>query len=57
MPAAIERQWLDGMHPKLTHVLREDNIEADAMANEGIDKKRKLPPAFIEILKRDDPSI
>lgn len=35
----------------IEHVLREDNIEADALANEGIDKKVSLPAAFSTLLK------
>lgn len=32
-----------------THVLREKNKEADKLANLGIDKKNKIPPAFLQL--------
>jgi ribonuclease HI len=32
------------------HVMREQNKIADAMANEGIDKKRAMPPEFVNAL-------
>jgi ribonuclease HI len=32
------------------HVLRHHNKEADALANLGIDKKHKIPTAFVKIL-------
>jgi len=53
----IASRWLAGLHAKLSHVLREDNVEADQMANHGIDKKNKLPQAFIEILKKDEQTL
>ncbi len=37
---------------EITHVMREDNTEADALANEGIDKKKSLPVSFITMLKK-----
>jgi len=54
---SVAKRWLHGLHVKLSHVLREDNIEADAMANYGIDKKIKLPHEFMETLKRENQSI
>jgi len=36
---------------KIEHVLRADNTFADAMANEGLDKKNPLPDTFIALLK------
>ncbi|MGE0010084.1 MAG: ribonuclease HI family protein [Candidatus Babeliales bacterium] len=35
----------------LCHVRREKNIEADELANVGIDKKGKVPESFIALLK------
>jgi len=32
------------------HVLREHNKHADALANQGIDKKQKIPTSFTKIL-------
>jgi ribonuclease HI len=37
---------------KVTHVLREHNVQADAMANEGIDKHIMIPHDFIQTLKQ-----
>lgn len=36
---------------EIIHVMREDNTHADALANEGIDKKKLLPEPFITMLK------
>ena len=36
------------------HVLREENKEADALANEGIDKKRKPPQKFLDLLQHNE---
>lgn len=35
----------------ITHVLRHHNVKADAMANEGIDKRIMVPHDFIQRLK------
>lgn len=32
------------------HVMREKNIHADKLANEGIDKKHKIPPQIAKIM-------
>lgn len=36
---------------KVAHVLRHHNVQADAMANEGIDKNIMVPQDFIQLLK------
>lgn len=36
----------------IVHVLREENKEADALANQGIDKKRKVPQSFLDSIQR-----
>jgi ribonuclease HI len=36
----------------VTHVLRHHNVQADAMANEGIDKQIMVPHDFIQMLKQ-----
>lgn len=41
-----------GYRIEITHVMREDNEEADALANEGIDKEKSLPESFITMLKK-----
>ncbi len=35
---------------KIMHVVRSDNVQADKMANQGIDKKKPVPQAFIKML-------
>ena len=42
---------------KFTHVMREKNKEADALANAGVDKKTKIPQAFLTLLAHADLSI
>jgi len=39
---------------QFTHVLREKNKEADALANLGIDKKNQIPTDFLKILSDYD---
>lgn len=41
---------LDGLHYSFCHVLRDYNVHADALANEGIDKKIKIPQEFFSLL-------
>lgn len=41
---------LDGLHYSFCHVLREYNVHADALANDGIDKKSKIPQEFFTML-------
>lgn len=38
----------------MRHVLREDNVHADELANEGIDKKVEVPEAFLVMLREYD---
>jgi ribonuclease HI len=47
---AIARFLAQGYPIDMTHVLREENSEADALANNGIDQHVPLPPAFVELL-------
>ena len=42
--------FLTGISHSFTHVFREDNKNADALANSGIDKKKKLPPELAHFL-------
>lgn len=53
----IGKRWISGWHVFLSHVLRAENVEADAMANVGVDKKIKPPQAFIENLKNENQSL
>lgn len=45
---------LDGVNYSFCHVLRDYNQQADALANEGIEKKRAVPESFAQLLKRYD---
>ena len=40
-----------------THVMREKNKEADKLANDGVDKKTKIPTAFLKVLAHANLSI
>lgn len=42
---------LQDVNYKIKHVLRAKNKTADAMANEGIDKKNKIPESFLSLMK------
>lgn len=41
---------LKGLFYRIEHVLREENKDADAMANKGIDEKGAVPADFITLL-------
>ncbi len=43
-------QHLQGITCSFTHVLRHKNVHADQLANDGIDKKQKIPTTFAKIL-------
>jgi len=47
----IEQQMID-LKCRFTHIRRELNKTADAMANEGIDKKKRLPITFLKLVQR-----
>ena len=52
---SLIKKLIDTMMPKefsysFTHVLRKENTNADKLANNGIDKKNKIPPEFLKIL-------
>jgi|GEM_PF-748420 len=42
----VATQWLKTLHASIQHITREENYHADAMANQGIDLKKPIPPAF-----------
>ena len=46
----VVKQSLKGIPHKFVHVLREKNKIADKLANEGIDKKKKIPTNFFNFL-------
>ena len=48
------KQLLHGVNHKFTHVVREKNKIADKLANEGIDKKKKIPTKFLNFLANLD---
>ena len=50
-------QLLEEKNCKFKHVLREENVIADKLANNGIDDKKKLPARFIDLLTRHGISI
>jgi len=45
---------LDDIAYNVVHVLREENTEADALANQGVDKKRKPPALFLDLLRKHE---
>lgn len=45
-------RWVQEINADMLHVLRFDNVNADNMANVGIDKKNSVPEEFLEILKQ-----
>jgi ribonuclease HI len=48
----IAKQETLDMQITFEHVLREKNTHADALANEGVDKKKSLPLKFLDMLQR-----
>lgn len=50
----LVKQLLNGVNHKFTHVVREKNKIADKLANEGIDKKKKIPTKFLNFLANLD---
>lgn len=46
----LAHHLLKGTAYTLCHVRRENNTEADALANVGIDKRGKVPDAFVALL-------
>ncbi len=48
----IAQEMLLGYNVKFCHVYREQNQQADLLANRGIDKKTPLPKKFLDIIRR-----
>lgn len=46
---ALAQEMLRSTNYSIAHVLREDNVDADAMANKGIDEKVPVPKAFAQL--------
>lgn len=43
---------LEGLNYSFCHVLREYNKQADALANQGIEKRKLVPELFVQFLQR-----
>lgn len=54
---ALAKDMISEWGAQIFHVLRIENEEADAMANYGIDKKKKLPTEFLTMLNKYEISI
>jgi ribonuclease HI len=50
----LAKSLLQDMTYSISHVLREHNKVADAMANKGIDEKKALPADFLTLLKQHE---
>lgn len=50
----IAKTELAALKVDFEHVLREKNTHADALANEGVDKKISLPLTFLDLLRTYD---
>lgn len=51
---ALAKQKILKLKAEVMHVLRTENIQADKMANRGIDDKKVVPDEFIAILKHHE---
>jgi len=47
----LSNRLLSDINYNIAHVLRHENVVADEMANLGIDKGKKLPKEFVEMLQ------
>jgi ribonuclease HI len=50
-------EMLDGMSYSCSHIVREHNTQADALANKGIDMKTSVTQEFLALLKAHDISL
>ncbi|MBT3455483.1 ribonuclease HI family protein [bacterium] len=48
----VAKQALIDMNYSLKHILRDKNTRADALANKGVDEKKRLPLEFKTFLKQ-----
>lgn len=48
---ALAQKWLRECKGHMQHVLRTENVEADRMANQGINKKIPVPQEFINAIQ------
>jgi ribonuclease HI len=51
---ALCKQYIHKLGATVAHVLRDENTQADAMANYGIDCKNNPPKKYIALLKQHD---
>ena len=51
---ALCKKYIQKVGATVTHVLREENIHADAMANYGVDCKNIPPKKYIALLKQHE---
>lgn len=47
---ALAQKLASSLQIELLHVMREDNVQADALANKGVDSKKKVPDGFTALL-------
>lgn len=53
----IAQSLLSAYTITIMHVIREDNVDADAMANKGIDSKKPVPNGFVTLLQQHGVSL
>ena len=46
----LAQKFIAQMPIEIMHVMRTDNIDADKLANQGVDSKKRVPEAFITLL-------
>jgi len=49
----LANRLLSGINYSVLHVLRDENKDADQMANVGIDKKKRPPKDFVDVLNEN----
>ena len=49
---ALAQKWMRECNAEVQHVLRTENVEADRMANQGINKKIPVPQEFINAVHK-----
>lgn len=54
---ALAAQKIRDLNAEVLHVVRTENVEADKMANRGIDYKKAVPEDFIAMLRHHEISI
>lgn len=50
----LAQKWMHEYHCTLMHIMREENIVADSLANIGIDKRTLLPNDVVDLLEQHD---